>query len=63
MTKPFWFGEDSMFNGVSTFLGYLMPKHTEQFNQLLGESGCSYPHKGISPNVNVIVWLECERLM
>ena len=66
-TNTFWFGLISLFNGISTFVGYLMPKPFSEKNR----SGTTYPiagrirvfisfPKGICPKVNVIAWLEYE---
>ena len=58
-----WF---SLFHGISTFVGYLMPKSplykivVVLFNPHLGDKGVHSFPEGISPKVNVIERLEFE---
>ena len=51
----------SLFNGISTFVGYLMPKQLWYYLTYRWEDkGVHTFPKGISPKVNVIVRLEYE---
>ena len=60
LPKNLLFGLDSLFDGISTFMGYLMPKqfyyttHSCRDNKVL-----TFP-KAISLKVNVIAWLQFE---
>ena len=57
------FGLVSLFNGISTFVGYLMPKLFSLKNYLTHyweDKGVHTFPKGICPKVNVIARLEYE---
>ena len=62
-----WFGLVSLFNGISTYVGYLMPKLFSQKNRngtiknhSWEDKGVHTFPKGICPKVNVILRLEYE---
>ena len=58
-----WFCLVSLFNGISTFLGYLMPNQSSKKNYLTHrweDKGVHTFPKGICLKVNIIVWLEFE---
>ena len=50
----------SLFNGISTFVGYLMPKTWYYLTHSWEDKGIYTFPKGICPKVNVIVRLEFE---
>ena len=62
-TAGTWFDLVSLFNGISTFMGYLMQRTVKQqlwyylINSWRGGKGVP---KGISSKVNVIMWVQFE---
>ena len=58
MTLKFWLGLVSLFNGISTFVGYLMPNLFYE-NSWVDKGVHTFP-KGICPKGNIIARLEYE---
>ena len=52
----------SLFNGISTFVGYLMPEEQQWYylTHSWEDKGVHTFPKGICPKANVIAWLEYE---